>query len=368
MNSRLVIPEKIKVGFVKRSDTYSGKLGYVIYQDNKKVWRKEKSWEGWRDNKIDTEFYDNVPTDGFVLNRDVGGVRQSYGWDARIEKVRVYDSRGFEFEITIPNLLFILQECTSVKGKGLEGSFVYGWDGPSLVLVPTSSAEYKKSCEHTVLISKKVTSKELQKGCLYMFKDHTKRMYLGKHSWWRNYKPSWGSCRGEYGDDENGKKVHIFKNLDAKVPTRGESCIYDKFKDTNKVSEQVSEVLPEYAEEYTALMDSGFVVEPSKLVTKPMLKVEKDGYSGNSCCCVIDGKFYVGGIQRQYSGYWNNSNYRFNICLADELVIEKGELKTKRVDPKIRFENLTSSEVLNRASELWVEFVDGKRKATKVRG
>jgi hypothetical protein len=36
-----------------------------------------------------------------------------------------YMTRGFEFEISIPNLLYILQECTSTKGKGLDGEFVY---------------------------------------------------------------------------------------------------------------------------------------------------------------------------------------------------------------------------------------------------
>jgi hypothetical protein len=44
------------------------------------------------------------------------------------QHIVVYDPRGFEFEISIPNLLYILQECTSTKGKGLDGEFVYlGW-------------------------------------------------------------------------------------------------------------------------------------------------------------------------------------------------------------------------------------------------
>lgn len=46
MNSKLFIPEKCKVGFNPRTDTYSGKLAYVIAYDGKK-WRKEPSWLGW---------------------------------------------------------------------------------------------------------------------------------------------------------------------------------------------------------------------------------------------------------------------------------------------------------------------------------
>jgi hypothetical protein len=50
--------------------------------------------------------------------------------------VRVYDPRNFEFEISVANLLYILEETSSLKGKGLEGEFVYAWEGKELVLLP----------------------------------------------------------------------------------------------------------------------------------------------------------------------------------------------------------------------------------------
>ena len=46
MKSQLFIPNKIKVGFNLRGDTYNGKLAYIIGFDGKK-WRKEPSWESW---------------------------------------------------------------------------------------------------------------------------------------------------------------------------------------------------------------------------------------------------------------------------------------------------------------------------------
>lgn len=58
--SQLFIPSKIKVGFQDRSGTYTGKLAYVIYYDNKNVLRKEKSWESWRDKKIDMKSVDGM--------------------------------------------------------------------------------------------------------------------------------------------------------------------------------------------------------------------------------------------------------------------------------------------------------------------
>ena len=52
--NKLFIPIKCKVGFNERKDTYTGFLGYVICFDGK-VWRKEKSWEGWKTNYFSTE-------------------------------------------------------------------------------------------------------------------------------------------------------------------------------------------------------------------------------------------------------------------------------------------------------------------------
>lgn len=52
---QLNVPDRIKVGYVKRGDTYTGALAYVIYFDAKGVLRKEKSWETWRDKKLEPQ-------------------------------------------------------------------------------------------------------------------------------------------------------------------------------------------------------------------------------------------------------------------------------------------------------------------------
>lgn len=222
-NTQLYIPKKVKVGFQKRDNTYTGKLGYVIYWDDKGILRKEKSWESWRHKEdgsvgrvynAETKIYEysdetygesvkpieltNEPIEGFVLNRDAGGVRSGRGWDARIEKVRVYDPRGFEFEISIPNLLFILQECNAIKGKGLDGEFVYSWDKTELVLLPICSAEYRECQNFTKLQAKTVSKKDLKPGFLYKTKGEEKLCYIG-----RDYFVS-----GEYGHPKV-RKEHI---------------------------------------------------------------------------------------------------------------------------------------------------------------
>jgi len=235
-NTQLFIPKKIKVGFQERDDTYTGKLAYVIYYDNKNKLRKEISWENWREKEYDTTHrwnsdeavkgnpeltpldLDNVPTTGFVLNKGVGGQRQSWGWNARNEYIRVYDPRNFEFEISVANLLFILQECDSIKGKGLEGEFVYSWEGKELVLLPVQTNEYKKCTEYTALQDNKIYKKDMVEGCVYMDSKQREFVYLGYHLYydgWENSLPE--ENRSSYSKDYKPKKRHIFKSTDEEA-------------------------------------------------------------------------------------------------------------------------------------------------------
>ena len=112
----LNIPKRIKVGFQNRSDTYTGKLGYVIYYDGKGILRKETSWNSWRNNDIVPVDVDNAKTSGFVINKKVGGYSGSH-FDVRQSYIRVFDPRGFEFEITVVNLVHIIENTTITCSK-----------------------------------------------------------------------------------------------------------------------------------------------------------------------------------------------------------------------------------------------------------
>ena len=180
MKSNIFVPKRINVGFQERSSTYTGKLAYVIYYDEKGTLRKEKSWNGWRNKEIPNEEFDNVPTEGFVLNKHVGGYAS--GWEHRNSYCRVYDPRNFEFEISIENLLYILECCDSIKGKGLQGEFVYAWDGVDLLLLPVESPDYKNITEFNEIIHKNecIKAKDLIVGATYLTKDNNERVYMGK--------------------------------------------------------------------------------------------------------------------------------------------------------------------------------------------
>lgn len=215
MKTNIFIPKKIKVGFQNRDDTYTKKLAYVIYYDQSNKLRKEASWNSWRDDKIDPEDYDNEPTTGFVLNKKVGGVEESW-YDVRKTYVRVYDPRGFEFEITIPNLLYILENCSSIKGKGLEGSFVYGWDGKELVLIPTDAPEYKEmqKMATTLFDGESIKAKDLVVGYTYGTADGSAYVYMGKSDYWESERNSYICTNYHWGYYYKDKKYEWTEPLD----------------------------------------------------------------------------------------------------------------------------------------------------------
>lgn len=217
MKSNIFIPEKINVGFQERSDTYTKQLAYIIYYDEKGKLRKEASWNSWRNKEIEPKEFENVPTEGFVLNKKVGGY--SSGWNHRQTYVRVYDPRGFEFEIDVVNLLYILENTNSIKGKGLEGEFVYGWDGKELILIPTSSPDYEEIQNYNKMVHSevKLKGKDLNLGGTYITKQNEEWIYLGRFDVWDN--PSeWSDSLRRYvktGDVNKGKYYWFFRKNDS---------------------------------------------------------------------------------------------------------------------------------------------------------
>ena len=181
----IFIPTKINVGYQERKDTYTGKLAYIIYYDERGKLRKETSWQNWRDKNIPNNEYENVPTEGFVLNKKVGGYKSD--WNFRQTYSRIYDPRGFEFEITMDNLLWILECCSSIKGKGLEGEFVYGFAGKDLILVPVDSPDYQKFINQSKAIQDNlfVKGSELVVGATYKSRNDIEYIYLGRYDYYK---------------------------------------------------------------------------------------------------------------------------------------------------------------------------------------
>jgi len=344
MNTSLYIPSTLKVGYQKRSDTYSGKLAYVTYIDDKKKHRKFKSWDGWC-QKEGREDMENEPMSGFVLNRDVGGTKRSWGsWDARIEKVRVYDPRGFEIEISIPNLLFVMTECSSIKGKGLEGEFVYSWSGPELVLLPVGSQEYKESSKFTKLQGKKVAMNDLKEGHLYQTKDKQNLLFLGRHNWYESDK--W-SKQTYY---PNGL---VFFEMDKKrYGEPGLVC----HPNPSKLAMQVSdEPHPDFAEKYLLLEKSGRIRTPVEIFLKGH-ELEDNRYDGHFAV-EHEGEIWVGKYDR--NRYYYSSKPDFTYTLFAVMTLDKnGKVKydhrpTLNLDTIAKLSGVPTKMLMKQA---WIKF------------
>lgn len=224
--TKLHIPPTLCVGYQKREGTYTGRLAFVIYRDAGGTLHQEKSWDAWRDKGLAPREFANEPTEGFVLNKSVGGQRESWGRNARNEYIRVYDPRDFEFEISVPNLGFILGQVGCSPGKGLEGKFVYGWSGPKPVLLPCSSLEYRSSVEFTGLKGKNVPKRDLVVGHTYQTKQLGQWVYLGLHDYyympqrigWRSKPNDPGSCRQHvFADISAGAGQLVYENTTGKL-------------------------------------------------------------------------------------------------------------------------------------------------------
>lgn len=273
LKTTIFVPKKINVGFQNRSDTYTGKLAYVIYYDEKGVLRKEASWNSWRDHNIENEEFDNTPMSGFVLNKKVGDYSGYWG-EHRQAYCRIYDPRGFEFEITINNLLFILEHCNCYPGKGLDGEFVYGWEGKDLVLIPVNSPDYKEISEYSQRVAnrKKFKGKDLKIGASYLTKDNETWVYMGRFDYWEcqtAYKRRYWNSYKEWNRDDvdstwifdsyedhayknfNEGKHYWFINLDAEYEHNKIKCL--KTISTKLIDVLSEECVQEYPELYHLL-------------------------------------------------------------------------------------------------------------------
>jgi hypothetical protein len=286
--------------------------------------------------------FDNVPTEGFVLNKKVGGY--SNGWDHRSTYCRVYDPRGFEFEINVPNLLFILQECNAMKGKGLEGTFVYAWEGKDLVLLPTSSQDYQESQKFTEMQSQKIGVKDLVEGCTYKTKQMEDYIYMGRFNCFSdNY---------QYSSHKHATttcfKSHVFYKVEE---NKYGGNRFETFPGLTKFASKVSDSpVSNYAElldEFNASEISGTITTPETIEME--IPTEIQAYYGRSevlgdIMLPVDANTYeiykleCGDVEYTNGSYYHNrkGNIRnYNLTSKRAVTIKDGDFKVKTIKPKV---------------------------------
>lgn len=184
MQKNLFIPTKIRVGFQKRDDTFTGMLAYLIYFDEKGQLRKESSFNSWRDNNIPYIEFENKPTNGFIFNK---GIKRDGHFGSGRSVIRVHHPDDFEFEISVDNLIGILMN-TDVSKRDIQGECVFAWAGKDLVLLPTNSLEYEAALNFTAKQDLNFCTKDLKIGHTYaQKKSDTLIKYLGYFDYNNSY-------------------------------------------------------------------------------------------------------------------------------------------------------------------------------------
>lgn len=326
--SELFIPQKIRVGYQEREGTYTGRLSYVIYYDNKGVLRKEKSWQDWRDKKLPPEEFENKPQDGFCLNKDVKRFNWSHFGSDR-SYIRMYDPRGIEFEVTPENLIGILTETDCLK-RGLEGKFVYAWKGPELILLPCGSEAYTKAKTNTERQDQDISARDLKPGCSYTTKKGEEVIYVGRFPCfeWDKYrkkarifkkqhifahpqKPQWGQTLFPKSD------VKFLAVLNSSDPVQNYADLVDEWnKDLRSSSIKEWEFSPETLSEeevfgtevdqktYPYIRRSQFIENKEEVVIFWSIQAQLPYYSKNIQYSMIDlGRLNTDTMVYERSGY-----------------------------------------------------------------
>ncbi len=318
-DKKIFVAEKCRVGFQLRQGTFTNLLAYVIYYDAKGKIRKEPSWKQWckypdgfkerfkewgycsgtvewgdhvfpaatvskplpagshnDTSRLEPLEFANEPTRGFVLNK---GVQRCWSSESNRSMIRVYDPRGWEFEITPDNLIKILMHVDCCR-REIADELVYAWQGPELLLLPCSSTVYREAKNFTALQGQRIMVRDLQKGWTYTTKREERLIYLGRHPW-HEMKTS--------GDGYESKRVrrmaHVFCDGEgrpgpvASVPAKIAAV------DTPHCHDQYAEWLDAYLKSPRASALTGWRQDP----------VSDPGERASVSCCIRNGEEFRAG-------------------------------------------------------------------------
>lgn len=212
----IFIPKKVKVGYRSRNDTFTGKLAYVNYLNDKNKWALEKSWQGWiSEPKVD--FYDNTAMTGFIIHRSQ---TRYASFSGKSVNIRIFHPNGFEFEISPDNLCSILSH-SDVSHSYINQECILGWEDGRVLLLPTNSDIYLKAISDT---KSKLSKFEgtFEVGSVYATKTKMKHkvIYLGKEKGCTpaiEVAPYYGGTQRfiEFSSSQE-KKGHLFFNLNER--------------------------------------------------------------------------------------------------------------------------------------------------------
>lgn len=167
--SNFIVPKELIVGFQKREDTYSGLLGFMNFKYPNGDMARERDFNSWSSKDIEKKEISNKPLRGFVINKSV----ERWNSFASSNKIRIFHPEGFEFEITVENLI-ALTNITNIISQEIMCDCVLAWRGNNVYLLPTSASEYKDICE----MEEYTFDNDLSKKHFYASKKFSKLLWL----------------------------------------------------------------------------------------------------------------------------------------------------------------------------------------------
>ena len=204
------IPENHYVGFQIRGTRENRKgipLGFMTPDGADSGAKSRKATvDRWSSSSIPSKSIENKPMLGFKLGENV---KHSGGWGKGSVCWRIEDPRGFELEISSPNLAQILGLCTIENGEILE-KCVWGRLHSENVLIPVCSDIYKNAVENTERVKKNVSLKEVKAGYKVLLQNGTECIYLGYMYLVKNHKLENSIC------GLMSKKKHVVVNTGTK--------------------------------------------------------------------------------------------------------------------------------------------------------
>lgn len=168
------IPDSLFVGYQRRENTLNGKLSFVSAENKSGKLYSESQFNHWCSEGIAKDTFPNEPMHGFYLNKRRKR-QSSVGSDA----MRVFHPLGFEFEIGMANIAYILQYA-NVNMSEITSRCVIGWVAGKLTIIPENSPLFLVSYSIKDPTLEKVKTK-LTVGAHYITKNAEKCIYLGEH-------------------------------------------------------------------------------------------------------------------------------------------------------------------------------------------
>lgn len=171
----LKLPDQWYVGFANRSGD-DAPLGFMAPEgtDSAAMGRKA-TIDSWRGKDIAPRTIDNKKLTGFKLSESI---RRYSSWGNGNVKWRITDPRGFELEISSPNLMQILN-CSTIEQGEIIDACIWGREGADNILIPVTSDLYKKAVTDTARQSMKVSLKDVKPGNSVTLQDGRTGVFLG---------------------------------------------------------------------------------------------------------------------------------------------------------------------------------------------